>query len=69
MNFNQIFDIVSQLLSDWRIIVSFVVVFLYLNFIFYISRYRKPHIVKRKIVRKKQVAEEKEEPKPEEKEE
>ena len=69
MNFNQVFNIVAQLLSDWRIIVAFVVVFLYLNFIFYISRYRKPLIVKRKIVKKKQVVEENTESKPEENEE
>ncbi len=53
MSFSEVFDVVTQLILDWRIIVAFVVVFLYLNFIFYISRYRKPHGVKRKIIKKK----------------
>lgn len=57
MSFGEVFDVLKQLLLDWRVIVAFVVVFLYLNFIFYISRYRKPQGVKRKIVKKKASAE------------
>ena len=57
MNFSEVFDIVKQLILDWRIIVSFVVVFLYLNFIFYVSRYRKSTVIKRRFLRKKVSAE------------
>ena len=64
MNFSEIFDIVKQLISDWRIITAFVIVFLYLNFIFYVSRYRRRPAIKRQIIKKKITPEETQETPP-----
>lgn len=41
MDVDSITPIIISLLLDWRILVVFAVVLLYLNFIFYITRYRK----------------------------
>ncbi len=41
MTFSDVFDIVKVIVLDWRLIVAFVIVILYLNFIFYVSKYRK----------------------------
>ncbi len=50
MSFSDVFNVVLSLILDWRLIVAFVVVILYLNFVFYVSRYKKKEAFKPKRV-------------------
>ncbi len=58
MTFSDVFSVVIELIQDWRLIAAFVVVFLYLNFVFYVSKYKKKQGFKpKRIIRKKEPAE------------
>ncbi len=56
MGFSDVFSVVKELFLDWRLIAAFVVVFLYLNFVFYVSRYKKKATPKPKRIVKQQEA-------------
>ncbi len=57
MTFSDIFGVVKELVVDWRLITTFIVVFLYLNFVFYVSKYKKKQNFKPKRVVKQSSAE------------
>lgn len=41
MSFSKIFDVILQVLTNKNVIFIFVLIILYLNFVFYIMRYKK----------------------------
>ncbi len=53
MTFSDVFAVAKVLFLDWRIIAAFIAVFLYLNFVFYVSKYKKKQAFKPKRVVKK----------------
>ncbi len=58
MTFSDVFAVIKELILDWRLIVAFVGVFLYLKFVFYVSKYKKKQDVKpKRFIRKKTPAE------------
>ncbi len=50
MGFSDVFTVVKELLFDWRVLAAFIVVLLYLNFVFYVSKYRKKQNYKPKRI-------------------
>ncbi len=53
MTFSDVFAVVKELLVDWRLIVAFIVVLIYLNFVFYVSKYKKKQFKPNRIVKQK----------------
>ena len=46
------FDLVSKVITDWRVITIFIIVALYLQFVGFVAAYRKKDNVRKAMIRR-----------------
>ena len=49
---NAVFDLIHKVIADWRVIVIFIIIAIYLEFVSFVAAYKKKNNVRKATIRK-----------------